>query len=871
MTCSLSSPWSRLRRSALLVLVATTAAAWSAQSADAQVHSRRADEAGFVGGKGSANFMLAERFAPYNVRDMVYSTAVSPRWIEGAEKFWYEWESSDGSRYYIVDPTRASKREIFDRDVLAAELTRITRDPWDGKHLPIENIRFISDDVLQFDVTSSQDEEVEDEEVEEDEQEEQEEQERRPARPDKKVHHFEFTISTQTLRELEDYEEPDDHPSWANVSPDGEWVVFARNHNLFMISGADYELILDARRGKSGDEAEEAEDEVEVEEIQLTEDGEKYYSWTANWSGRGINDPEKEEEWAKRNRANLSWSKDSRKFATVRTDAREVGELWVIHNTGHDRPELETYSYEMPGEEDVNQSELWVFDMESREMTQVDDDGWKDQGMSVVNDRQFFYADSEEPRRAVWITDGSDELVFLRNSRDRHRVDLVSVDLTTMAVTPLIEERLNTYQEWQPPYGLDDGSYVWWSERDGYAHLYHYSSDGRLLHRLTRGPFSVQGVSSVDEAAGVVYFTAYGREEGADPYYGNLYRVNLDGSGLQLLSEPNYDNRAQFSESSRYMVHSYSRVNTVPATVLRSGRGQVVMELEEADLSKLFEAGWQFPEPFTVKADDGVTDIYGVMYKPFDFDSTKVYPLVEYVYPGPQTESVSKFFSLNPYEVGLAQMGMVVVTLGNRGGHPDRSKWYHNYGYGNLRDYGLADKKAGAEQLAMRHSFIDLDRVGIYGHSGGGFMSTAAMLNYPDFFKVAVSSSGNHDNQVYNRYWSETHHGVKEVVDDEGNVSFEYDIDNNPSLARHLKGKLLLTTGDEDNNVHHANTVRMAHALIRANKRFDYFLFPGQRHGYGDMSDYWYWLRAEYFARHLLGDWRSHADIPELNNMRERN
>jgi dipeptidyl aminopeptidase/acylaminoacyl peptidase len=295
------------------------------------------------------------------------------------------------------------------------------------------------------------------------------------------------------------------------------------------------------------------------------------------------------------------------------------------------------------------------------------------------------------------------------------------------------------------------------------------------------------------------------------------------------------------------------------------------MELEEADFSKLFEAGWQFPEPFTVKADDGVTDIYGVMYKPFDFDSTRVYPLVEYVYPGPQTESVSKFFSLNPYEVALAQMGMIVVTLGNRGGHPDRSKWYHNYGYGNLRDYGLADKKAGAEQLAMRHRFIDLDRVGIYGHSGGGFMSTAAMLNYPDFFKVAVSSSGNHDNQVYNRYWSETHHGVKEVVDDEGNVSFEYDIDNNPSLARNLKGKLLLTTGDEDNNVHHANTVRMAHALIRANKRFDYFIFPGQRHGYGDMSDYWYWLRAEYFARHLLGDWRSHADIPELNNLRERN
>jgi dipeptidyl aminopeptidase/acylaminoacyl peptidase len=838
--------------------------------ADAQVHSRRAGEPGFVGGAGSANWMLAERFAPYNVRDLVYSTTASPRWIEGSEKFWYEWENTDGKRFWIVDPTRGTKREIFDRDVLAAELTRITRDPWDGLHLPIQNIRFISDDVLQFDVTSSQDEEPEEEEeVEEDEQ-EQEEERARPERPEKKVHHFEFTISTQTLRELEDYEEPDDHPGWASVSPDGNWVVYARNHDLYMISGQDYAAILDARRGEDGDEAEEAEDEVEVEEIRLTEDGEKYYSWAANWSGRGINDPEKEEEWAKRNRAPISWAKDSRKFAMVRTDAREVGELWVIHNTGHDRPELETYSYEMPGEEDVNQAELWVFDMEAREMTQVEDDGWQDQGMSVVTDRQFFYPDSEEPRRSVWITQGSDELVIMRNSRDRHRVDLVSVDLSTMEVDVLVEERLNTYQEWQSPYGLDDGSYIWWSERDGWAHLYRYSADGQLLARLTSGPFSVQGVASVDEAAGVVYFAAYGREDGVDPYYGNLYRVNLDGSGLELLSEADYDNRASVSENSRWIVHSYSRVNTAPRSVLRNARGQVVMELEEADLSRLFEAGWQFPEPFTVKADDGVTDIYGVMYRPFDFDSTKVYPLVQYVYPGPQTESVSKFFSTNSYEVGLAQLGMVVVTLGNRGGHPDRSKWYHNYGYGNLRDYGLADKKAGAEQLAMRHDFIDLDRVGIYGHSGGGFMSTAAMLNYPDFFKVAVSSSGNHDNQVYNRYWSETHHGVKEVVDDEGEVSFEYEIDNNPSLAANLKGKLLLTTGDEDNNVHHANTVRMAQALIRANKRFDYFLFPGQRHGYGNMSDYWYWLRIEYFARHLLGDDRPHADVTELFNRGER-
>jgi dipeptidyl aminopeptidase/acylaminoacyl peptidase len=417
---------------------------------------------------------------------------------------------------------------------------------------------------------------------------------------------------------------------------------------------------------------------------------------------------------------------------------------------------------------------------------------------------------------------------------------------------------------------LENGDLVWWSEQDGWAHLYRYGADGTLKARLTEGPWHVMGAMGVDEARGHVFFTANGREEGEDPYYMHLYRVGLDGSGLTLLNPGNFDHRAVMPESNRFFVDNYSRVNTVPASALFDAAGRKIMDLEEADFSLLMDAGYQFPEPYKVKAADGVTDIYGVMYKPFDFDPKRQYPIVAYVYPGPQTESVAKAFSTSPTEVALSQFGMVVITIGNRGGHPARSKWYHNYGYGNLRDYGLADKKAGIEQLADRHDFIDIDRVGIYGHSGGGFMSTAAMLVYPDFFKVAVSSAGNHNNDVYNLNWSEKHDGVKEVVSDDGEVSFEYDIDRNSDLAANLKGKLLLTTGDVDNNVHHAGTFRMAEALIRANKRFDFFIFPGQRHGFGDMSDYWFWLRAEYFVKHLVGDERFDADIMELNNEREQ-
>jgi dipeptidyl aminopeptidase/acylaminoacyl peptidase len=313
-------------------------------------------------------------------------------------------------------------------------------------------------------------------------------------------------------------------------------------------------------------------------------------------------------------------------------------------------------------------------------------------------------------------------------------------------------------------------------------------------------------------------------------------------------------------------------VNTIPKSELRNNTGALVMKLEEADLSQLMATGYQFPEPFKFKADDGITDIYGVMYKPFDFDENKKYPLIQYVYPGPQTEAVNKSFSARMNRTDrLAQVGFIVVTLGNRGGHPARSKWYHTYGYNNLRDYGLADKKYVAEQLADKHSFIDIEKVGIFGHSGGGFMSTAAMLVYPDFFKAAVSSSGNHDNTVYNSWWSETHHGIKEEKDADGKISYKYMIDKNQSLAANLKGHLMLTTGDIDNNVHPAGTIRMANALIKANKRFDFFLFPTQRHGYGNMTEYFFWQKADYFSEHLLGVGPNEVDFTEMNRETPKN
>lgn len=824
-----------------------------------------------VAGPGSANYQLAARFAPYKLRELVKSTSVAPRWINHTDRFWYEWETTEGKSFYLVDPAQGTKRAIFDNDRIAAELTRITQDPWDGQHLPIRNIRFVSDNLIEFEVQSSQDEEVEKPAEETDTLQQERGQRQARPRPKKKVFHFEYNVATRTLRELEDYEAPDNHPSWASVSPDSSWVVFSREFNLWAMTWGEYQKVLDARRGKSGAEADSADMKLELEEVQLTTDGEKDHSWGNQ--GRGDNDEETEKEFKKRQRAGIGWSHDSRYFALTRQDRREVGDLWVIHVVGNKRPQLESYKYDMPGEEKITQTTLHVFDMQARSMKQIADEAWKDQTMGVYPDvsrRSGFGGfggggGSDEPSIVRWLSPNSDELYFFRASRDLHRIDVMVANPETGAIRTVIEERMNTYQEQQPPHRLANGDLIWWSERDGWAHLYRFGPDGTLKNRLTEGPWHVDGIEGVNEARGYVLFVGNALEAGEDPYYRHTYRVGLDGSGLTLLDPGDFDHGAISSESSRYFVNNYSRVNTVPASALfDAATGRKVLDLEEADLSLLMAAGYQFPEPYTVKAADGVTDLYGVMYKPFDFDEDKKYPIVEYVYPGPQTEAVAKAFSTAPYETGLAQYGMIVVTIGNRGGHPDRSKWYHNYGYGNLRDYGLADKKVAAEQLADRHPFIDLERVGIYGHSGGGFMSTAAMLVYPDFFKVAVSSSGNHENNVYNRWWSETHHGVKEVVSDSGKVSFEYDIRKNSELAGNLKGHLLLTTGDVDNNVHHAGTFRMAEALIKANKRFDFFMFPGQRHGYGNMGDYWFWLRAEYFVKHLLGDAQWNADITQL-------
>lgn len=804
-----------------------------------------------------ANYKLAERFSPLKMKKMVFDTSVDPHWLKQSELFWYSYETSEGKSFFIVDPVKRAKQPLFDNVKMASMLTRLTKDPYDAKHLPIDKIKFAKkDQVIQFEVESSQEEEKG---AKKDEEEEEEKVQDGKGKPKKKIFYFEYELATGKLTLLEDYKKPPEKPKWASISPDRETIVFARHYNLYFMDRVNYEKYLKNKK------------DPEIVEIQLTTDGEEYYSYAQ--SERGETNVDKEKNKDKRKQVRIIWSRDSKKFAMVKTDNRKVKELWVINSVADPRPTLETYKYQMPGEPKSPQNEILIFDIEKKDKVKVQADRFEDQTVSIQRARRLAKARDDENQPSLWLSETSDKLYFNRTSRDMCSIDICVANTSTGKVKVLVEERLNTYIETRRLGLVNNGKeLIHWSERDGWAHFYLYDGEGSMKKQITSGPFHCEDIEGIDEKNRVLYFTANGHEEDEDPYYLHLYRVNFDGTGLKLLNKGNFNHSVSLSDSNRFFVNNFSRVDTFPKSELKDNLGNLVLELETADLTLFLEAGFKFPETFKVKADDGITDLHGVMYKPFDFDEAYKYPIIAYVYPGPQTESVSKSFSeRGDRTFRLAQLGFIVITVGNRGGHPSRSKWYHNYGYGNLRDYGLADKKAAIEQLAERYSFIDIDKVGIFGHSGGGFMSTAAMLVYPDFFKVAVSSSGNHENNIYNRWWSEKHHGVKEVKDKEGNVKFEYDIDKNSEIAKNLKGHLLIVTGDIDNNVHPANTIRLAQALIKFNKRFDFFLLPGQRHSYGDMEDYFFWLRADYFCKHLIGDYSQSVDIVELNREKEMN
>jgi len=531
--------------------------------------------------------------------------------------------------------------------------------------------------------------------------------------------------------------------------------------------------------------------------------------------------------------ADMEWIGNSNRFYITRTDKRNLKTMPLLHSIHNGRPFVTTYSYEIPGDSIVTGYELYIGDAEKGTFSKVNIDKWAGQEIEIIKTQGV-----------------ADKVFFLRKKRTRDELELCCADAVTGAVKVLISEQSHPYINYDlfKCHVIKKGTEIlFWSDRSGWGHYYRYNGEGKLLNQVTNGDWTVAKIVKIDTVNNQLFIYGYGSEEGRNPNYSYLYKVRSDGKKIKLITPENATHNTFIGPSCNLIIDNLSRIDTLPTISARNGEGKLLGVIEHPDISKLLNYGWKLPEQFTVKSADGVTDLYGIMWKPFDFDSTKVYPVVSQVYPGPHTETVwTGFTVLDRYNnTALAQRGIIVVCMGHRGGTPVRNKAYASYGYGNIRDYALDDDKKGLEQLCRKYRFMDSTRVGIYGHSGGAMMAVAAICTFPNFYKVAVASSGNYDNNIYNRNWVESYHGVDD--------NFKLKVKTNMELVPALKGKLFLVTGDNDGNVHPAHTFRLIDALIKNNKDFDLLILPGQTHDYqNSYKSYFEKKKRDYFTKYLV-------------------
>ena len=605
-----------------------------------------------------------------------------------------------------------------------------------------------------------------------------------------------------------------------HVSPNGKLAAYIANYNLWV-----RELDTDKK-------------------TQLTFNGKKDYGYATNNAG-----------WIKSDGAVLKWSPNSNKIATFQQDARGVGMMYLTStNVGH--PRLEAWKHPLPGDNKIFTIERVIIHLGNKPKTvrlKMERDFQRGTTTDHVANR------NNELLDAQWNKEGS-KFAFVSSSRDHKIAHLQIADAQTGIVTSIHKEKVATFYEsgvnnenWKVLF--DSNEFIWYSEKTNWGHIYLYDLETKKLkNQITSGTFIVKQIKHIDAKNRLIYFSAGGKEKG-NPYHNYDYKVNFDGTNLTNLTPSKGTHTVTFSDDYSILVDTYSTTTNPPITVLRNGNGEKIMDLETADISELKENSWQEPIEFSVKARDNKTDIYGIMCVPSHYDASKKYPVLNYIYPGPQSGSIGNY-SFKPVWrdfQAVAELGFVVVAV-DAMGTPMRSKSFHDAYYGNMGDNGLPDNITAIKQLAEKYTGMDLEKVGIWGHSGGGFASTRAVFAYPEFYDVAVSGSGNHDNRNYEADWGEKWQGLLVNGNIEGKTegTTNYDNQANQLLAKNLKGKLLITHGAMDDNVPPSNTLLVVEALIKANKDFDMILYPNQRHGYGDMTKYMTRKRWDYFVTHLL-------------------
>ncbi|WP_435415471.1 DPP IV N-terminal domain-containing protein [Polaribacter aestuariivivens] len=605
-----------------------------------------------------------------------------------------------------------------------------------------------------------------------------------------------------------------------HVSPNGKLAAYIDNYNLW---------IRDLETNKK---------------TQITFDGKEDYGYATNNAG-----------WIKSDGAVLKWSPNSDKIATFQQDARGVGMMYLTStNVGH--PKLEAWKHPLPGDEKIFTIERVIIHLGNKPKTvrlKMKPDFQRGTTTDHIADWDNTLLDAQ------WNKDGT-KFAFVSGSRDHKIAHLQIADANSGQVASIHKKEVDTYYEsgvnaenWKVLF--DSNEFIWYSEKSNWGHIYLYDLNTKeLKNQITSGNWLVKQVKHIDEKNRQIYFSAGGKEEG-NPYHNYYYKVNFDGTSLTNLTPSKGTHSVTFSDDYSMLIDTYSTTTTPPVSVLRNGNGEKIMDLETADISELKANNWQEPIEFSVKARDEKTDLYGLMFLPSNYDESKKYPVLNYIYPGPQSGSVG-YYGFRPVWrdfQAVAELGFVVVAV-DAMGTPMRSKSFHDAYYGNMGDNGLPDNITAIKQLAKKYKGMDIERVGIWGHSGGGFASTRAVFAYPDFYDVAVSGAGNHDNRNYEADWGEKWQGllVEGTLEGKTDGTTNYDNQANQLIAKDLKGKLLITHGTMDNNVPPSNTMLVVEALIRANKDFDMILFPNKRHGYGDMTNYMTRKRWDYFVTHLL-------------------
>jgi len=736
-----------------------------------------------------ADYARAEKWMGYNTNPLVFRAGVRPVW-QGDGRFWYRVTTPEGTEFVMVESASGTKAPAFDHAKLAAALSAAAGTKFDAHRLPFTDFELSADgQTISFSA-----------------------QRRR------------WKCDLATDKCSPDGAAPATAPGAGGrggagnsvMSPDKKRAAFIRDFNLW---------VRDAATGK---------------ETQLTTDGVKDFGYATDNAG-----------WTHSDRAVLVWSPDSKKIATFQQDQRGVGEMYLVDTkVGH--PTLLAWKYPLPGDEVVTTIQRVIIEVDTPRVIRLKLPA--DQHRSTLCDdvqcRGGEWADVE------WTPDAT-QLAFVSTSRDHKLAQLRVADAATGNIRDVLEEKVVTQYEsgqgrvnWR--YLPAKNEVIWYSERDNWGQLYLYdATTGKLKNQITTGEGVVTQLLKVDEKNRLLYFLAVGREKGRDPYFSHLYRIGFDGKNLSLLTPEDGNHEISLSPSGSFFFDSYSKPDVPPVAVLRAADGKMITTIEKADISKLLAAGWKPPVPISVKARDGVTDLYGLMFKPTNLDEQKKYPIINQIYPGPQGGSVgSRSFSAARSDAqALAELGFIVVQIDGMG-NPLRSKKFHDFYYGNMGDNTLPDQITGMKQLAAKFPWIDIDRVGIWGHSGGGYAAADAMFRYPDFFKVGISESGNHDNRVYEDDWGERYHGLL-TRDSSGKTN--YDDQANQNIAKNLKGHLLLAHGTMDDNVPPNNTLLVVEALIKANKDFDLLMLPNQRHGYGSASNYMTRRRWDYFTRYLLG------------------